>query len=152
MCNSTSPKMDRCYYNNLNNLIITADQINIITNGLYSSARKVMVLVFLSGLSVCLSVRLINQKVTMYMTFIPEVRLEPRINRLDFGDDPDYNPDPVSGFTIRSDPGHKDSHEHFTRGASRDKNNPLHFWDESSELRSRIRITIIIFGGGFHSD
>ena len=27
------------------------------------------------------------------MNFLPEVCLEPRNNRLDFGDDPNYNPD-----------------------------------------------------------
>ena len=78
------------------------------------------------------------------MELFPGLCLWPRNNRLDFGADPDYDPDPGFGLRSASDLGPTDLHEFFTRGMSRceDQSN---FGDDTvydPDQRSGLRILI----------
>ena len=96
-----------------------------------------MFLVLLVGMSACSSDYL---KTEMHV-FLPEVSQEQsKNNRLDFGNDPDYYPDP--DLRSEADPDRKDLH--FTRGVSRAKDRSITIQDPDYDHN-------IDFGGGLQS-
>ena len=60
-----------------------------------------MFVVLLVGLSAGLSLGLLKTYGFTCMTVLPEVCLVPRNKRIDFGDDPDYDPDPIARICLK---------------------------------------------------
>ena len=71
---------------------------NILLEPMFYYLRQEGYVFWSSWLSVCLSVGILTSDERICIKVLTEVCIWPRKNPLDFGDDPDYDPDPVSGF------------------------------------------------------